>query len=87
MIIHVGFILVFAISMLIHPLNAQTWIAKKRLTWGSGNAYNPAIAVDSCDRVHVVMVDHFPGNHEIFYVSSTDGERIGLKPKVSRGRR
>jgi hypothetical protein len=50
-----------------------TWGGTKRLIWTSGNSFNPAIAVDSSDNIHLVWLDDTPGNLEIFYKKSTDG--------------
>ena len=44
-----------------------TWTANKRLTWTSSYSWNPAVAVDSLDYVHVVWEDDTPGNWEIYY--------------------
>jgi len=51
----------------------STWGATKRLTWTSGSSYEPAIAIDSNNNVHVVWHDLTPGNAEIYYKMSTDG--------------
>jgi BNR repeat-like domain len=50
-----------------------TWSAPRRLTWSSGSAEHPAIAVDSANGIHVVWQDDRPGNTEIYYKGSTDG--------------
>jgi len=49
------------------------WSAAQRLTWTSGAAQSPAIAIDSSDNLHVVWYDYAPGNWEIYYKRSTDG--------------
>ena len=49
-----------------------TWTLT-RLTWNSSLSYNPAVAVDSNNHIHVVYYDSMPGNSEIFYKKSTDG--------------
>jgi len=49
------------------------WTPTKRLTWTSGGSYEPAVAVDSSDAIHVVWQDETPGNHEIYYKRSIDG--------------
>jgi len=50
-----------------------TWSAARRLTWNSGGSYDPGIALDSTNAVHVVWHDDSPGNPEIYYRKSTDG--------------
>jgi BNR repeat-like domain len=50
-----------------------TWSAPRRLTWITGSSQNPAIAVDSANRIHVVWQDDKPGVTEIYYKRSTDG--------------
>ncbi len=50
-----------------------TWTWATRLTWTAGASYNPAIAIDSADNIHVVWDDWTPGNSEIYYKRSTDG--------------
>src|SRR4030042_2465881 len=49
------------------------WNPVQRLTWSTGEAGFPAIAVDSTSTVHVVWEDSTPGNIDIFYANSTDG--------------
>ena len=52
-----------------------TWSAAKRLTWTNGQvyAYDPAIAIDSGNIIHVVWSHDKPGNREIYYKKSADG--------------
>jgi BNR repeat-containing family member len=50
-----------------------SWGSTKRLTWTSGDCYEPAIAIDSNDTIHVVWDSDAPGNYEIFYKRSSDG--------------
>jgi len=50
-----------------------TWSTKKRLTWTSSSCSDPAIAVDSSDRLHIVFTDNASGNGEIYYKRSTNG--------------
>jgi hypothetical protein len=50
-----------------------TWSTKKRLTWSSGNSYDPAITADSGNKLHVVWQDETPGHYEIYHKSSTNG--------------
>lgn len=51
----------------------ENWTTK-RLTWFSGDSYEPAIAVDSNNHLHVVWYDRktYIGNYEIYYKQSTD---------------
>ncbi len=55
------------------PDGGATWSTSKRLTWNEGMSWNPAVAVDSLDNLHVVWADMTPGNFEIYYKKSTDG--------------
>jgi len=50
-----------------------TWGSVKRLTWRSGDAYFPAIAVDSNDTIRVVWDDDTSDGCEIYHKRSTDG--------------
>ena len=50
-----------------------TWTEGKRLTFTSGDCYEPAIALDSSDTIHVAWDSDAPGNYEIYYIQSTDG--------------
>jgi len=49
-----------------------TWSRSKRITWSSSYSYDPAIAIDSNDVIHVVWRDDTPGNWEIYHKKSTD---------------
>ena len=49
------------------------WTPAKRLTWTSADSFNPAIARDSQDAIHVVWDDSKSGNAEVYYRKSTDG--------------
>ena len=51
--------------------NGMTWITK-RISYNSGYSYNPFIAVDSNNHLHVVWYDDSPGNDEIYCKKSTD---------------
>jgi hypothetical protein len=50
-----------------------TWSANKRLTWTSGQSFEPTMAADLSGNLHVIWEDSTPGNGEIYYVRSTDG--------------
>ena len=50
-----------------------TWSALTRLTWNSGNSWNPSIAVDTGNGIYVSWYDYTPGSPEIYYKGSTDG--------------
>jgi hypothetical protein len=51
----------------------MTWGATKRLIWTSGASFNPTIAVDSNDNIHIVWGDVTYGNGEILHKKSTNG--------------
>ena len=59
-----------------------TWGTAKRLTWTSGDSYEPAIAIDSSDTLHVVWDSDSSGNYEIYYKRSSDG---GLNWSAAKG--
>jgi hypothetical protein len=50
-----------------------TWESSKRLTWTSSSSYDPKIAVDSSDNIHVVWYNYTSVNSEIYYRRSTNG--------------
>jgi len=50
-----------------------TWSAAQRITWASGDSYNPAIAIDSGDTIHVVWHDFRSGDPKVYYMKSADG--------------
>jgi hypothetical protein len=52
--------------------SGTTWTTK-RLTYNAGNSDNPAIAIDSNNRIHLVWDDSTSGNREIYYKRSTNG--------------
>jgi len=49
-----------------------TWSALTRLTWNPAISWNPVIAADSGNGIHVVWDDFMAGNLEIYYKHSTD---------------
>jgi hypothetical protein len=55
------------------PDGGTTWNALKRLTWTSGNSFNPSMAIDSGDIIHIVWGDWTPGEEQIYTKKSTDG--------------
>jgi hypothetical protein len=55
------------------PDGGATWSAVRRITWTSGSSSNPALAVDSDDKIHVVWSEWAGDNNEIYYKSSADG--------------
>ncbi len=60
------------------------WGATKRITWNSGDSYDPAIAVDSSNNIHMVWCDYTPGNSEIYYKRSTDeGSTWGATKRIT----
>jgi len=48
-----------------------SWSAAKRLTYSSGSSWDPNIATDSGNNIHVVWYDNSPGNLEILYKEGT----------------
>jgi BNR repeat-containing family member len=50
-----------------------TWAAAKRITWTSGQSFNPAVAVAPSGSLHVVWWGDQTGNWEIYYKKSTNG--------------
>ena len=51
----------------------STWNTAQRLTWTSGNSYDPAISADSAQNVRIVWYDSTAGDYEIYYKCSLDG--------------
>jgi len=50
-----------------------TWSTTQRLTWTSDFSYDPVMAIDSSDTLHVVWEDYLPGNDQLYYRRSADG--------------
>lgn len=61
------------ILIFIQPIDAQTWIGAKRLTWNSALSEHADIATDSSNIIYGVWNDHASGNSEISLGRSTDG--------------
>ena len=53
--------------------NGGTSWSQQRLTWLPDSSYNPSIATDSNNNIHVVWNEENPGNCEIYYMRSTNG--------------
>jgi hypothetical protein len=53
--------------------NGGTTWTSKRLTWTTSSSFEPAIAIDSNDRVHIVFYDASTGPYQILYKKSTNG--------------
>ena len=55
--------------------NGTTWSTVTQLTWSSpGASWNPVVAVDSNDVIHIIYVKNSSGqNTDIFHKKSTDG--------------
>lgn len=51
----------------------ENWTGVKRLTWNLTGSYEPAIAVDSNDALHVVWFDGSTGNFDVYHKKSSDG--------------
>lgn len=47
--------------------SGTNWDKPVRLTWSIGGSWNPVVATDSGNTVHVFWSDGSPGNYEIFY--------------------
>ena len=61
------------------------WTSAKKISGFTGNAWFPAIAVDSFDRLHVVWPEDYPTSPYIYYTRSTDGGISWSNPmKLSR---
>ena len=52
------------------PDGGLTWSLVQRLTWTLEDSWEPAIAVDSTDFIHIVWRDDTAGNAEIYYKNS-----------------
>ena len=57
-----------------------TWGAVVRITWDSCGNYNPIIAVDSINHLHVVWWKQLPAQEEIYYKRITDGGSTWTMP-------
>jgi len=55
------------------PDGGTTWNAVQRLTWTSSKSYDPALAVDSNDKIHLLWRDSPSGNIDIYHKRSTNG--------------
>ncbi|OGD11389.1 MAG: hypothetical protein A2Y86_05830 [Candidatus Aminicenantes bacterium RBG_13_62_12] len=51
----------------------STWSPAKRISWTSDGSYDPVIAIDSGNTLHVVWDNEILGNYEIYYKRSADG--------------
>jgi hypothetical protein len=61
-----------------------TWLPSQRLTWSSGDSYNPDICVDPNGWVHVVYHDNTSGNNEIYYLKNYEGHGGGTNWLASK---
>ena len=50
--------------------NGATWPAGERLTWNSGASIFAYAALDPYGTLHIMWMDHTPGNDEIYYKKS-----------------
>ena len=50
-----------------------TWSTTKRITWTAGDSFDPALAIDATDAIHLVWYDDTPGNLEVYYKKTTNG--------------
>jgi len=69
----IRFAIVLVGSLVFARTALADWSAVRRITWTSGDSFDPAIAVDSSGYLHAVWHDNTPGNDEIYYRRSTDG--------------
>jgi hypothetical protein len=67
------FLIFVAVVFASAALQAQTWLASKRLTWNSGDSDAPGTTTDSNNHIYVVWHDDTPTDNEIFFRKSTDG--------------
>jgi hypothetical protein len=49
------------------------WTSAQRLTWTSGDSYDPVMAFDSSGNSSVVWIDQTPGDYQVYWKMSTDG--------------
>lgn len=49
------------------------WSSTQRLTWNSNASFEPIVAVDSSDTIHLAWYNYIVAQTEIFYKKSTDG--------------
>jgi len=54
-------------------LYSQTWDYLTRITYTPGGSWNPKIAADSANTIHIVWVEYTPGKPEIYYKNCTYG--------------
>ena len=74
---------ILVILLFIQSLSAQTWTASKRLTFNPGGSYNPVVAVDSNNHIHMTWFDLSPRNYEMFYKKSTDGGTTWITKRLT----
>lgn len=66
-------ILIFGVIILFSfSLSGQTWSARQRLTWNTGNSSSPRMAVSSGTGIHILWSDYTFYKSEILYKNSTD---------------
>jgi len=67
-------LIMLAAGLFFISLDAQAqWNSAQRITWTEGESYDPVIAVDSSNHLHVLWYDYTPGNAEIYYKRSEYG--------------
>jgi len=67
-------LMILAIGLFLFAPAAQAdWTPAKRLTWASGNSFNPDIAVDPSGNIHVVWYGETQGQYAVYYKKSSDG--------------
>jgi glucose/arabinose dehydrogenase len=61
----------------------ETWTSR-RLSWNSGESWQPFITIDGSDNIYVAWADNTPGNFEIFLKKSTDHGETWASRRISR---
>jgi|MudIll2142460700_1097286.scaffolds.fasta_scaffold415409_2 hypothetical protein len=65
--------LLLALGLFLLARSVQAdWQPAKRLTWISGDSFQPRIAGDSSGNLHVVWYASVSGDNNIYYKQSTD---------------
>ena len=62
--------------------SGSSW-ATKRLTYSEGGSYDPVIATDLNNQIHVTWQDNNPGNCEIYYKLSIDSGISWITKRIS----
>ena len=79
----IALIIVGGVLVFYQSLGAQTWGASKRITWTNSNSYNPNVAVDSNNHIHMVWEEFFSYLRNIGYKKSTDGGTTWITKRLT----